>query len=207
MHGILAFAARHLSTQVSPERADHYLSQSTKLQTWAVAHFNPALPGPDRDTCVALFLFSSLTCVHGLAEIALLDLEPERFFIRFGHYFGLQRGVRAIMSDRWSRLEQSEINTLLQWCERVSLSKGRGSECDSLRQLVAQSADLSPAAAEAYNFSIEQIQCILDGFNPEQPIPIHCIYRRCLCISSSFASTLLVNPLQLSALIRRSIDV
>ncbi|GAP91865.2 putative C6 finger domain protein [Rosellinia necatrix] len=176
MHGILAFSARHISTTASPERARYYADQSTKLQTWAVANFNPAPSDPSQDTCVALFLFSSLTCIHGLADIALLGLEPESFFIRFGHYFGLQRGVRAMIDDHWLRLKESELQVLFQWYEMLHSSKGQGSECDALRQLVAQSPGLSPVAIEAYSFAIEQLQCILDGYNPREPTPVHCVY-------------------------------
>ncbi|KAI0545328.1 hypothetical protein F4679DRAFT_481137 [Xylaria curta] len=176
MHGILAFAARHLSTQVAPERSRSYLDQSTRLQTWAVANFNPALREPDRD-CVALFLFSSLICIHGLADISPLNnLDPEPFFIRFGQFFGLQRGVRTIIVDHWSRLRESEIQVLFQWCDLLALRKGQGSECDALRQLVTQSTDLSPTAAEACQFAIEQVQYILDEYSPDHPVPAHLIY-------------------------------
>ncbi|KAI0466029.1 hypothetical protein F4859DRAFT_341206 [Xylaria cf. heliscus] len=177
MHGILAFAARHLSTQVAPERSGYYLEQSTRLQTWAVANFNPAPREADRDTCVALFLFSSLLCIHGLADIALLHhLASEPFFIRFGQYFGLQRGVRTIIVDKWSQLRESEIQTIFQWCELLALRKGRGSECDAIRQLVTQSTDLSPAAAEACRLAIEQLQCILDEHTPSGPVPARQVY-------------------------------
>ncbi|KAI0444339.1 hypothetical protein F4803DRAFT_263482 [Xylaria telfairii] len=177
MHGILAFAARHLSTQVVAERSRHYLDQSTRLQTWAVANFNPAPREPDRDTCVALFLFSSLICIHGLADTALLDrLNPDPFFIRFGQYFGLQRGVRTIIVDHWPQLRESEIHTLFQWCELLALRKGQGSQCDALRQLVTQSTDLSPAAAEACRLAIELLQCILDEHVPGHPVPARQVY-------------------------------
>ncbi|RYC58400.1 hypothetical protein CHU98_g7809 [Xylaria longipes] len=176
MHGILAFAARHISTQVVPERSRYYLDQSTRLQTWAVANFNPAPREPDRDTCLALFLFSSLICIHGLADIALLNLDPEPFFIRFGQFFGLQRGVRTILVDHWSQLRESEIQTLFQWCELLALRKGRGSECDAIRQLVTQSTDLSPTAAEACHLAIEQLQSILDEYIPGHPVPAHQVY-------------------------------
>ncbi|KAI0413306.1 hypothetical protein F5X98DRAFT_352338 [Xylaria grammica] len=177
MHGVLAFSARHMSTQTSPERSRYYLNQSTKLQTWAVSNFNPAPPEPSQDTCVALFLFSSLLCIHGLTDIALLDLDPEPFFIRFGHYFGLQRGVRTIIGDHWSRFEGSEIQNLLPWCELATMKKGQGSDCDGIRQLVAQSTDLSPEAIEACHLAIEQVQCVLDEcIPPHQPMPVHCVY-------------------------------
>ncbi|KAI1418819.1 hypothetical protein F5Y12DRAFT_796922 [Xylaria sp. FL1777] len=176
MHGILAFSARHISTQVSLEISHYYLNQSTTLQTWAVTNFNPAPPEPDQDTCVALFLFSSLICVHGLADIAPLDLPPERFLIRFGHYFGLQRGVRTIIGDYRSQLEQSKIQNIIKWCDLAVLGKGEGPECDSIRQLVVQSTDLSPSAIEACHLAIEQLQCVLDGCSPHQPMPVHCVY-------------------------------
>ncbi|KAI0456393.1 hypothetical protein F5B21DRAFT_149556 [Xylaria acuta] len=176
MHGILAFAARHISTQVVPERSRSYLDQSTRLQTWAVANFNPAPREPDHDTCVALFLFSSLICIHGLADISLLSLDPEPFFIRFGQFFGLQRGVRTVIVDHWSRLRESEIQTLFQWCELLALRNGRGSECDAIRQLVTHSTDLSPAAAEACHLAIEQLQFILDEHIPGHPVPAHQVY-------------------------------
>ncbi|KAI1748419.1 hypothetical protein F4782DRAFT_357350 [Xylaria castorea] len=175
MHGILAFAARHISTQVVPERSRSYLNLSTRLQTWAVANFNSAPQEPDRDTCVALFLFSSLICIHGLADISPLHLDPEPFFIRFGQFFGLQRGVRTIIVDHWSRLRESEIQALFPWCELLALRKGQGSECDSIRQLVTQSTDLSPTAAEACHLAIEQLQCILDEYTG-RPVLAHQVY-------------------------------
>ncbi|KAI0424513.1 hypothetical protein F5Y09DRAFT_138504 [Xylaria sp. FL1042] len=176
MHGILALSARHMSIQASPERTHHYLNQSTKLQTWAVANFNPAPPEPNQDTCVAILLFSSLTCIHSLSDISSLNLDSEPFLIRFGHYFGLQRGVRTVMSDHWSRLEESELQNLVEWCGLATRRKGQGSECDSIRQLVTESADVSPSALEACHLAIEQVQCILDECNPHQLMPVHCVY-------------------------------
>ncbi|KAI1352465.1 hypothetical protein F5Y01DRAFT_95488 [Xylaria sp. FL0043] len=176
MHGILALSARHMSIQASPDRAHDYLDQSTKLQTWAVTNFNPAPLEPDPDTCVAVFLFSSLTCIHGLSEISPLILGPEPFFIRLGHCFGLQRGVRAIMRDYWSQLKESELENMVEWCDLATRRKGQGPECNSLRQLVAESADLSPSAIEACHLAIEQLQCILDECGPHQPMPVHCVY-------------------------------
>ncbi|KAJ8125971.1 hypothetical protein O1611_g7667 [Lasiodiplodia mahajangana] len=176
MHGILAFAARHMSTQVAPERSSHYLGQSTELQTWALANFNPAPPEPDQNACVALFLFSSLTCLQSLADMAAPGTDPEPFFIRFGQSFGLQRGVRTIISDHWSRFAGSEIQSLLEWCELASLRKGQGSECKAIRELVAQSTGLSPAATEACHVAIEQLQCIFDEYSVHRLMPTHGIY-------------------------------
>ena len=183
MHGVLSFAARHKSTQASAERSQYYLEQSTQLQTWAVTKFKPAPPGPDRETCVTLFFFSSLLCAQGLADIAALDLQPEPFFIRFGHYFGLQRGVRSILNDHWFRLKESELQDLVEWCRLSALEKGQGSECDCIRKLVTQSTELSPSATKAYLHAIEQIQCILDGRRIDagriqQPLPIYHVYCR-----------------------------
>jgi hypothetical protein len=179
MHLILAFSARHLSTQATPEKSRYYLDQSTELQTWAVANFDLAPPNPDQATCLALFFFSSLLGNHALADIRLLDLEPEPFFIRFGHYFGLHRGVKAILNDYWSLLE-SEIQPIMQWYDSIArMRTQRGSECDSIRQLVTQSTDLSPKAAEACHFAIEQLQCILAECSPHQPMPANYVFSRC----------------------------
>ncbi|KAI1123452.1 hypothetical protein F5Y10DRAFT_54174 [Nemania abortiva] len=176
MHGILAFAARHISTQVPPEISGHYLDQTTQLQTWAVANFHPGPAELDQDVCVTLFLFSSLICVQNLADITPPGPDPEPFFIRLGHYFGLQRGVRTIISDHWSRLTGSELQPLLEWCDRASLRKGQGSECQVIRDLVTQSTGLSPAATEACYVAIEQLQCVLDEYSPHRPMPVRCIY-------------------------------
>ncbi|KAI0967255.1 hypothetical protein F4678DRAFT_475457 [Xylaria arbuscula] len=164
MHGILALSARHVGIRASPERSQYYLNQSTKLQTWAVTNFNPAPLKPDRDTCVALFLFSSLLCVHGLSDLAHLTLDPEPFFIR------------TIVRDYWSQLRESELQDLLEWCDRSAQEKGRGAECDDLRHLVAQSADLSPSSIEVCQLAIEQLQCVLDVCGLHQPMPVHCVY-------------------------------
>ncbi|KAI1822292.1 hypothetical protein F4861DRAFT_532377 [Xylaria intraflava] len=176
LHGILAVAARHISTQVAPENSHYYLDLSTKLQTWAVTNFDPAPPEPNGDTCVAVFFFSSLICVHGLIDIASLDLDPEPFLIRFGHYFGLQRGVRAIIDNNWAQLNSSKIQSLFQWWGPITLSKGRGPECNAIWQLVMQSTGLSPAATEACRLAIEQLQCVLDECSPHQPMPAHSVY-------------------------------
>lgn len=188
MHGILAFSARHISTQVSPERSHFYLNQSTELQAWAVANFNPAPREPDQDKCVALVLFSSLICIHGLTDIAPLNLHPEPFFIRFGHYFGLHRGVRAIIGDYQSRLKGSEIQHLVEWCKLRALEKGQGPECDGIRQLVTQSTDLSQSAVEACHHAIELLQFVLDGCTPHQKMPVYCVYCRWTTILLSFGS-------------------
>ncbi|KAI8631900.1 hypothetical protein F5Y19DRAFT_378619 [Xylariaceae sp. FL1651] len=179
MHEILAFSARHLSTQVDPGRSQYYLNQSTELQTWALAHFEPAPPEPDQENCVALFLFSSLLGTHALADLPLLDIDPEQLFFRFGQYFSLHRGVKTISDETRYRslLRESEIHPMLQWCESISLKKGRGSECDSVRQLVIQSNDLSLAATEACHLAIEHLQCVFDECSTHRPIPAHCVHE------------------------------
>ncbi|KAI0150675.1 hypothetical protein GGR57DRAFT_471169 [Xylariaceae sp. FL1272] len=177
MHEVLSMSARHLSTLVAPERASYYIDQSTELQTWALAHFDPAPAEPTEEKCVSLFLFSSLLGIHALADLTQMHLEPEPFFIRFGHYFGLHRGAKTVGEDYSSILLQSELRPLLEWGGRIMSVKGQGPECDSIRRMVSESTTLSPNSAEACHSAIDNLQVVLDKCIPGQPMSTGNMYR------------------------------
>ncbi|KAI0403787.1 hypothetical protein F4802DRAFT_598790 [Xylaria palmicola] len=199
MHGILALAARHLaaSPETPPARAPSYIAQAARLQAWAVGHFRPG-SGPGRpedehgdpNACAAPILFAGLVCAHGIADLALPGAEaeeeeaPERFLIRLGQCFALQRGARALLDEHRAGLAATDVGALLlPWCQRVALARGRGGECEAARRLLARDAELSLAGTEACRVAVEALQCVLDememGTGPggrDWLVPVHCIY-------------------------------
>src|SRR5687767_4877663 len=59
MEELLAYTAAHMSTHVQVDR-DVYLNEAMKLQTRALALYNGAAPQVSKETCLPMFLYSSL---------------------------------------------------------------------------------------------------------------------------------------------------
>jgi len=191
MHGILAFSARHLSTQAAPEKSRLYLGQSTVLQNWAVACFKPLQRDSSSEACLASFLFSILLAAHTLAGLTMSDIEPELYFVHFGQYVELHRGALAIMKEYWTVLQQTkEAQPILHaWESSRRTYTGTGPECDGIRQLV-KSAGLPARATDACHQVIEQLQYVFNECRSGPPIPTHCVYGMCLSRQPSSWRTL-----------------
>ncbi|KAI1332416.1 hypothetical protein F5Y16DRAFT_407649 [Xylariaceae sp. FL0255] len=174
MHEVLAFSAQHLSTQATTERSNYYLEQSTQLQTWALAHFDPAPSDMTQEKCVALFIFSSILGLHALAEVSQLDLAPEPFLIRFGHYHGLHRGT--IVDDYLPILLESEVRPVLEIIAQTACVKGRGSECYAIRELVTKST-MGPVALETCHQAVNHLQSVFDECKNEESVSATSVYK------------------------------
>lgn len=142
MNELLALAAIHRST-LDPSEEVFYLHQATELQTHALSIFNAMKPQVNEETCVPLFLFSSILGLHEMCRTFIFretDFEP--FMEKFVRYLSLHQGVRAITSGSWHILSESILRPLLKQGESVlPMGTPLGELCSPLQNLV-KSADL-----------------------------------------------------------------
>ncbi|ORY59548.1 uncharacterized protein BCR38DRAFT_488578 [Pseudomassariella vexata] len=193
MYEILAFSARQLSVEAGPEKCQFYSDQATKLQSRAINMFNSVAPVPDGPNCVGMFLFSTLIGMHLMSDtIAFRDSELDPFLTRFLNYLRLHRGVRAISSNCYNLLIQSELEPVLAWGVKMAGEKGEGHECDAVRQLISEASDLSEDDINASHGAIEHLQFVFDGSGPQQQLGrrVHMAFSWPLLISEAFTELL-----------------
>ncbi|KAI1078063.1 hypothetical protein F5B20DRAFT_239975 [Whalleya microplaca] len=168
MYECLAFSARQLSVEGAPEKTGFYVDQAMKLQTRALALFNGSSPVISEETCIPMFLFSSVLGQHILADtLAFRDHSLEPFLSRFLNYLGLHRGVKSVCSGHWPVLLTSELRPVLLWGSQMAQAKGHGEDCTAIRELILRSSDLSEGLRADCIQAIEHLQWALDQC--EQP--------------------------------------
>ncbi|KAK1147601.1 hypothetical protein N8T08_000943 [Aspergillus melleus] len=162
MNQILALAAFHLSI-VRPAKHGFYKHHATRLQTHALTGFNDANLDLTPDTCVPMFLFSSVLAIHILCD-KLVFPSPEFsvFLDNFIQSLKLHRGVRAITNKSWHLLLQSPLKPLLEG-EGNALSQASGSECSELLYLIECSISMDDNVRKTYRHSIEALQMAING--------------------------------------------
>ncbi|KAI0407310.1 hypothetical protein F4802DRAFT_50066 [Xylaria palmicola] len=147
LHALLAIASRHLAV-VRPGRAGFYVAEAFQLQTQAINIFNSQHLRMDEHNCAAALLFSSIMGRHMLVD-ALAGLESDGAVLLddYCHYVQIHRGLRAIASDSWQLLSNTEIWPLLLFAGLQSARVGRGAELRGLRDWVrASGLDPEPLA-------------------------------------------------------------
>ncbi|KAK2682101.1 Zn(2)-C6 fungal-type DNA-binding domain [Fusarium oxysporum f. sp. vasinfectum] len=116
MNQLLALSALHLSNP--PSLRQPYYQLATSLQTRALALFNEERQEVSEESCVPMFLFSSLVGVHVLCDT--LQGPRESFgavLDRFITYLSIHRGVRAVTKHSWSTIKNSGLGPILQQIE------------------------------------------------------------------------------------------
>ncbi|EEU43320.1 uncharacterized protein NECHADRAFT_45340 [Fusarium vanettenii 77-13-4] len=157
MNQVLAIGALHLSK--SDTTQVRHLQQATALQTRAVALFNEARDEISEETCVPMFLFSSLLGVHVLCDTLQGPREHLGAVLdRFVRYLSIQRGVRAVTGQSWSMIKRSGIGDFLQRIEDAIPPGGHSTrETEPLSRMIDESG-LGSASVHAYRETISMLQ-------------------------------------------------
>ena len=165
MNEILGFAALHLSI-VRPLQQSFYRHHAAELQTHALTEFNSANMDLTPETCLPMFLFSSILALHMLSEKLLFRIGGfDSFLEDFVQSLRLHRGVRAVTNQSWPLLLKSPLKSLLE-AEGNALTSNQdnsGNECATLMELVDSSDFLNMSIRNTYRDTIKHLQNAFDG--------------------------------------------
>ncbi|KAL4734172.1 hypothetical protein BDV11DRAFT_209608 [Aspergillus similis] len=136
---ILAFAALHLSI-LRPPQQQFYRHRAAQLQTHALSEYNEAgLDVTLDNTCVPMFLFSSILALHRLCEKLIF-----------------------LTSESWHLLLESPLKSLLEVEGNALDHNVSEHECSLLMSRIRTSS-LDPAVKDVYEQTIDCLQKAING--------------------------------------------
>ncbi|KAI0503391.1 hypothetical protein F5B22DRAFT_640177 [Xylaria bambusicola] len=138
LHEILAISSRHLAV-VTPDKAGHYLAEASQLQTQAINLFNSERLVINERNCSAALLFSSILGRHMLVDtLSGIESDGAVLLDDYCRYVHVHRGLRAIASDAWQLLPESELWPLLLFSGIQRPRKAYGTELGDLRRWIEE---------------------------------------------------------------------
>ncbi|KAF5593550.1 tannase [Fusarium subglutinans] len=156
MNQVLALSALHLSNP--PSLQQPYYQLATSLQTRALALFNEEKQEVSEESCVPMFLFSSMVGLHVLCDT--LQGPRESFgavLDRFVTYLSIHRGVRAVTKHSWDTIKTSGLGPVLQQVEDAFPALDNNIEATTiLHEMVDANASLS--SATKYHDAVSTLQ-------------------------------------------------
>ncbi|KAJ5629528.1 hypothetical protein N7528_003185 [Penicillium herquei] len=161
MNALLALSAIHRST-LNQQDQNFYLHEATELQTRALSIFNAMKPEVNSESCVPIFLFSSILGLHEMCKIFVFR-EPnfEPFMEKFVRYLSLHRGVRVVSTGLWHILKGSILAPVLERAESALPNDGSlGEICLRLQNLI-HSSNLPAEDATSCEEAITSLQSVL----------------------------------------------
>ena len=165
MYQMLALSALHLS-RVRTVQSNHYREEATFLQTEALSLFNDSWAEITTESCVPILLFSSLLSLHNLGEaVTASETDAGGFLNRFVTNLNLHRGVRAVTSQSWQLLLQSNISFMLDRTERALNTTSLQSQeqvtfvTDRMHNML-DDADMGPESKQACCEAVESLQLV-----------------------------------------------
>lgn len=159
MYAILAFAAMHLS-RIRPDRSAHYHALASSLQAIGLTGLDDTLLNINKDNCVALFLFSSMTGIHSFCDtFTFRGHNFNDFLDKFTSTIDLMRGVRSVMDGGWwEYLQTTSLADLLAVGSFLGDSNiDKSKETRPLWDLLSV-ADMGAASLETCRDSVLQLQ-------------------------------------------------
>ncbi|CAI6338142.1 unnamed protein product [Periconia digitata] len=119
LYQLLALSAMHMS-YTHMEEASRHLEEARTLQTQALCAFNDAHMEVTVENCVPMLSFSTFIGLHALAEVAgNADAGAGGVLDGFVTYMNLHRGVRAIISQSWTFLNQTSVASIIECAENA----------------------------------------------------------------------------------------
>ncbi|TVY33977.1 Sterol uptake control protein [Lachnellula subtilissima] len=98
-----------------PSKSTLYLTESTTLQSQALALFKSSTPTMTQENLIPAFLFSAILGLHFFCEtFTTPSPDLNAFLDRLVQSIRLLRGVRVMMGDSWEVIKKSDISVLLQ---------------------------------------------------------------------------------------------
>ncbi|KAJ5697761.1 hypothetical protein N7488_011445 [Penicillium malachiteum] len=161
MNALLALSAIHRST-LNQQDQNFYLHEATELQTRALSIFNAMKPEVNSESCVPIFLFSSILGLHEMCKIFVFrepDFEP--FMASFVRYISLHQGVRIVSTGLWHVLKGSILAPVLEQAESALPNDGSvGEICLRLQNLI-HSSNLPAEDTTSCEQAITSLQAVL----------------------------------------------
>ncbi|KAI1747060.1 hypothetical protein F4782DRAFT_522419 [Xylaria castorea] len=165
LHAMLAISSRHLAV-LRPENSSLYLAEAFQLQSQAINIFNSERLHIDEANCSAALLFSSILGRHMLVDtFAGLDSDGSVLLDNYCHYVQIHRGLRAIASDSWQFLPESEIWPFMLFSGIQRNREAHGTELTDLRRWIQESRDLDEEALEVCIEAVNLLQVGLDDIS------------------------------------------
>jgi hypothetical protein len=156
MNQLLALAALHLSKPPSMQQPYHQLAMS--LQTRALTSFNDVRQEISEETCVPLFLFSSLIGIHILCDTLQGPRENFSIFLdRLINYLSIHRGVRSVTKQSWNTIKKSRLGPLLQQIEDACPAIQDDTESTEILNKMIES-NACPSTASKYHNAVSTLQ-------------------------------------------------
>jgi hypothetical protein len=170
MEELLAYTAAHMSTHVQVDR-DVYLNEAMKLQTRALALYNGAAPQVSKETCLPMFLYSSLLSHHIVFDVGLNMQDNLEVAIQWLlHSIGIHRGLLALGQTCWPMLTEEIKETLIRACHRddqpVPSTDRAGTECQDLLVRLKSTGIRSPNLDILCN-TVEILQDRMNAIKPD----------------------------------------
>lgn len=161
MNELLALSAIHLST-LHPGERESYRRQATELQTHALSIFNRLNPEINAETCVPIFIFSSVLGLHEMCETFVFrEMDFNAFLDKFVRYLSLHQGVKAITRGTWHILSGSILGPILKQGEATTpMEQAPRNTCSRLLDLMKAVA-LSQESVASCEQAILALQIVL----------------------------------------------
>ncbi|KAL4886102.1 hypothetical protein BJY04DRAFT_213638 [Aspergillus karnatakaensis] len=188
---LLAFSALHLSV-LQPHRKEHFQYHAARLQTHALSIFQETSPEVSKETCVQLFLFTSILGVHMLCDTLIYrEGDLDHFLGRFSHYIHVHQGVRTVVFSAWPLLHDSPVKLAFEISPLYQFDGHFGPGCGKLSALV-QAANLGTELTQTYQQAIEKLQTCTNLSNAplENYAPVNGLISWPLMVSLEFSGYL-----------------
>lgn len=161
MNEVLALSALHLSI-IRAKQQQLYRYRASHLQQHALSIFNAMKPEANTESCIPLFLFSSLLGTYLLCDTLVFREGPfDTVLDNFTQYIRLHQGVRAVTNGCWEFLLQTELAPILD--VDISIPEASSDLSHDLQNLakLIDSAELGESTTKTYNHAIRLLQGVM----------------------------------------------
>lgn len=167
MEQLLAYAAAHKST-VDPANRSWLLEEAMRLQTRALATYNSVEPQLSNETCLPMFLYSSLLAHHIVFDISTYmknDLGAAIGWMT--HSIAIHRGLMTMARAAWPWFLEEAKDVFSRACRReatpVPPSGITRNECQLLLARLRDSTTLKSPALDDLCLAVELLQDRFDA--------------------------------------------
>ncbi|KAF7591717.1 hypothetical protein BBP40_001161 [Aspergillus hancockii] len=170
MHGLLAVSALHISQKCPAERRPKYTEVAISHNNLALSLCPSLLSNVTPENCHALFAFSCLVAIFAFATQGPAASPTTLSIADVVKIFGLIRGVKSIVEEARSWIQQGEMRPLLRMPgNQRQDSKGKPTleAFTRIQQLVEEQVSLEPALhgsndGPVISAALEQLTGILE---------------------------------------------
>ncbi|KAJ5106233.1 hypothetical protein N7456_002908 [Penicillium angulare] len=190
MNMALALSALHLSI-TRPDQRQLYRHRASHMQMHALSIFNAMKPVSNPDSCIPLFLFSSLLGVHMLCDSLAFHSDAfEEFLASYTQSIRLHQGVRTVINGSWEFLRQTELAPFLNVADSINMENfGISDEFQTLLGLL-QSANLEESVSKTYHDSIMSLQGVTTAALSHPTSNVHIIHAWPVIVGADYVDLL-----------------